>query len=145
MSRLNYVGADLIIGHHPHVCHPIYSTGRSIFASSLGNFIFDQYHSKKTRKGNLLLVDFEQHDLLTEVVDIYIPRTLPVTITNTRIVSVTIQPAIKSFPEKMHQLMASIMTQVYRILSRIDLVLHLFPNTEEKIRCMTHWSSRKNP
>jgi len=44
-------GADLIIGHHPHVVQgmEIYN-GKPIFYS-LGNFIFDQYWSEPTQKG----------------------------------------------------------------------------------------------
>lgn len=43
-------GADLVIGHHPHVVQPfeIYN-GHFIFYS-LGNFIFDQYWSADTQK-----------------------------------------------------------------------------------------------
>lgn len=44
-------GADLIIGHHPHVVQgmEIYQ-GKPIFYS-LGNFVFDQYFSKGTQEG----------------------------------------------------------------------------------------------
>ena len=44
-------GADIIIGHHPHVIqnYEIYKE-RPIFYS-LGNFIFDQYFSAETQEG----------------------------------------------------------------------------------------------
>jgi len=44
-------GADVIIGHHPHVAQEIerYKDGRIIY--SLGNFIFDQNFSQETMKG----------------------------------------------------------------------------------------------
>lgn len=43
-------GADLIIGHHPHVVQDIeIYKGKCIFYS-LGNFIFDQYFSKETQQ-----------------------------------------------------------------------------------------------
>ncbi len=44
-------GADLVVGHHPHVVQglEIYK-GKSIFYS-LGNFIFDQYFSADTQRG----------------------------------------------------------------------------------------------
>ena len=35
-------GADLIIGHHPHVAQPLATVGDSFVAYSLGNFLFDQ-------------------------------------------------------------------------------------------------------
>lgn len=44
-------GADIIIGHHPHVAQDIeIYKGKPIFYS-LGNFIFDQYFSKETQRG----------------------------------------------------------------------------------------------
>jgi poly-gamma-glutamate capsule biosynthesis protein CapA/YwtB (metallophosphatase superfamily) len=47
-------GADIVIGHHPHVVQSaeIYK-GKYIFYS-LGNFIFDQHFSKETREGIML-------------------------------------------------------------------------------------------
>ena len=50
-------GADLVLGHHPHVIEPLekYNNGWIIY--SLGNFIFDQYFSKETMEGGLLRVE----------------------------------------------------------------------------------------
>ncbi|MCU0680435.1 MAG: AmmeMemoRadiSam system protein B [Planctomycetes bacterium] len=52
-------GADLIIGHHPHVVEgmEIYK-GKAIFYS-LGNFIFDQYFSSDTQEGLALGAQFD--------------------------------------------------------------------------------------
>ena len=50
-------GADVILGTHPHVIEPIEMyKGRPIFYS-LGNLLFDQDFSKKTKRG--LLLDLE--------------------------------------------------------------------------------------
>lgn len=43
-------GADLIIGHHPHVVQEIEEYKRKLIFYSLGNFIFDQYFSKETQE-----------------------------------------------------------------------------------------------
>lgn len=44
-------GADLVLGHHPHVVEEIEEyKGRLIFYS-LGNFIFDQYQAYNTQEG----------------------------------------------------------------------------------------------
>lgn len=48
-------GADLVIGHHPHVVQDSEQYGRGWIFYSLGNFIFDQSWSPETMKG--LLVD----------------------------------------------------------------------------------------
>jgi len=52
-------GADLVIGHHPHVVqkNEVYN-GKQIFYS-LGNFIFDQGFSKETMEGKILKVIIE--------------------------------------------------------------------------------------
>jgi poly-gamma-glutamate capsule biosynthesis protein CapA/YwtB (metallophosphatase superfamily) len=41
LHRLVGEGADLILGHHPHVLQGIERFGRGIIAYSLGNFVFD--------------------------------------------------------------------------------------------------------
>jgi len=57
-------GADLIIGHHPHVVQgmEIYN-GKPIFYS-LGNFIFDQYFSEATQEGLALDIDYQADELI---------------------------------------------------------------------------------
>ena len=44
-------GADLIIGHHPHVVQNIEKYQGKFIFYSLGNFIFDQYFSPETQQG----------------------------------------------------------------------------------------------
>lgn len=44
-------GADLIIGHHPHVVQPVEEYRGALIAYSLGNFVFDQMWSQDTREG----------------------------------------------------------------------------------------------
>lgn len=56
-------GADLVVGHHPHVVQPseVYK-GKYIFYG-LGNFIFDQMWSQDTRKGLVLKVIFSKNKI----------------------------------------------------------------------------------
>ncbi|MFH1891039.1 MAG: AmmeMemoRadiSam system protein B [Candidatus Kuenenbacteria bacterium] len=49
-------GADIIIGHHPHVVQGIEVYKNKPIFYSLGNFVFDQYFSEETQKG--LAVEF---------------------------------------------------------------------------------------
>lgn len=49
-------GADLVIGHHPHVVQEIEKYKASYITYSLGNFVFDQGFSKETMEGLLLKV-----------------------------------------------------------------------------------------
>jgi poly-gamma-glutamate synthesis protein (capsule biosynthesis protein) len=49
-------GADLIIGHHPHVVQDTEWYNGAFIAYSLGNFVFDQYFSEATTNGLMLRV-----------------------------------------------------------------------------------------
>lgn len=49
-------GADLVIGHHPHVPRRIDRHGRGLVAYSLGNFVFDQLWNRWLRTGLVLRV-----------------------------------------------------------------------------------------
>lgn len=58
-------GADLIIGHHPHWVQEIENyKGVPIFYS-LGNFVFDQMWSQKTREGAVAKIVFENNKVST--------------------------------------------------------------------------------
>lgn len=52
-------GADLVVGHHPHVVEPIEKYKDKYIAYSLGNFVFDQHFSKETMEGLTLKVTVE--------------------------------------------------------------------------------------
>jgi poly-gamma-glutamate synthesis protein (capsule biosynthesis protein) len=52
-STIDY-GADIIIGHHPHVIQPIERYKNGIIIYSLGNFIFDFLFSKEFKLGMLV-------------------------------------------------------------------------------------------
>jgi len=49
-------GADLVIGHHPHVIQRIEKYKNGHIAYSLGNFVFDQGFSEEIMKGLILKV-----------------------------------------------------------------------------------------
>jgi len=56
-------GADLIIGHHPHVVQPLEQyRGKYIFYS-LGNFVFDQPQKRETREGLAIKVYFSKEKI----------------------------------------------------------------------------------
>lgn len=61
-QQLADAGADIIIGHHPHVVQPVeWVRGKdrahpTLVAYSLGNFLFDQWFSEETMQSAVLLV-----------------------------------------------------------------------------------------
>ncbi|MDD5749441.1 MAG: CapA family protein [Patescibacteria group bacterium] len=57
-------GADLIIGHHPHVVQDIEKYQDAFIVYSLGNFIFDQTFSKETMEGIIFEVIFEDKNII---------------------------------------------------------------------------------
>ncbi len=56
-------GADLVVGHHPHVVQPIERYRNSYIAYSLGNFVFDQPFSEETMGGGLLEVTIKDKSI----------------------------------------------------------------------------------
>ncbi len=57
-------GADIIIGHHPHVTQPVEKYKGKYIAYSLGNFIFDQYFSEETMRGFMLKVEVKEKEII---------------------------------------------------------------------------------
>lgn len=49
--RIVDLGADIVVGHHPHVVREIEQYGNGWIVYSLGNFVFDQTFSEDTRTG----------------------------------------------------------------------------------------------
>jgi poly-gamma-glutamate synthesis protein (capsule biosynthesis protein) len=62
-------GADLVVGHHPHVIEPVEKYKEGWIAYSLGNFIFDQNFSEETMKGLVLKV-FVENGKIKEVIPV---------------------------------------------------------------------------
>ena len=60
-------GADLVVGHHPHVVQPIEKYKEGYIAYSLGNFVFDQSFSEETMRGQILKVLIENGKIKTVI------------------------------------------------------------------------------
>jgi len=56
-------GADLVIGHHPHVVQPVERYKNGWIAYSLGNFVFDQGFSAETMNSMLLKVNVKDNQI----------------------------------------------------------------------------------
>ncbi len=60
-------GADIVVGHHPHVMQKFeYYKNKPVFYS-LGNFIFDQYFSEHTMRGMAGKVTIDPQTLVLEM------------------------------------------------------------------------------
>ena len=60
-------GANLVIGHHPHVVEEVEEYNGGYIAYSLGNFIFDQNFSADTRHGLALLVTLKDSKITSVI------------------------------------------------------------------------------
>ena len=70
-------GADLIIGHHPHVVQEIEQYKNKIIFYSLGNFIFDQYFSKYTKEGLAIGTTLNDREVVYRLFPIDIVQSQP--------------------------------------------------------------------
>jgi len=56
-------GADLVIGHHPHVVQKVEKYKNGYIFYSLGNFIFDQMWSPETKQGIAAQIQFSKSEI----------------------------------------------------------------------------------
>lgn len=54
-------GADMVIGHHPHVAQTLEKYNGKFIIYSLGNFVFDQMWSRETRRGMTAKIFFTEN------------------------------------------------------------------------------------
>jgi gamma-polyglutamate biosynthesis protein CapA len=65
-KKLVELGADVVVGNHPHwIQNTERINGKPIFYS-LGNFIFDQMWSEETRKGMAIKLTFDGKEIIKE-------------------------------------------------------------------------------
>lgn len=68
--RLIDLGADAVIGHHPHVVQDIEMYKNKPIFYSLGNLIFDQYLSDETETGLMVKMDIKQRTIAYTLVPV---------------------------------------------------------------------------
>lgn len=68
-------GADLIIGHHPHVVQEISVVDGVLVLYSLGNYVFDQYFSSAVQEGLIVQLEFD-HDAVLHLLPVTSERSL---------------------------------------------------------------------
>jgi len=67
-------GADIIVGHHPHVSQEIEKYKNGWIVYSLGNFVFDQYFSRQTMEG-LMVKAIVREGRIIDIQSIFTPLT----------------------------------------------------------------------
>lgn len=61
-------GADLIIGHHPHVVQGMEIYKEKAIFYSLGNFVFDQYFSQDTQEELAVKINYQEDKINLELI-----------------------------------------------------------------------------
>jgi len=71
-------GAQLVVGHHPHVIEPTYQYHGGEIIYSLGNFVFDQYQRTATQHGEVVQISFLGRQILaTHTLNVLITKSGP--------------------------------------------------------------------
>jgi len=70
-------GADVVVGHHPHVVQTIEMYKNKPIFYSLGNFIFDQYFSQATQEGLMVGAVFTPSENKFYLIPYTIPQSRP--------------------------------------------------------------------
>jgi len=94
--QLIETGADLIIGHHPHVVQNIEKYKGKLIFYSLGNFIFDQYFSPDTQQGLAVGLEIYPKNLVYRLFPLQIKLSQPVLMKQNRASKFLIQLAKRS-------------------------------------------------
>ena len=94
--RLIEAGADLIIGHHPHVVQNIEKYQGKLIFYSLGNFIFDQYFSSDTQQGLAVGLEIYPENLVYRLFPLQINLSQPVLMEQNKASEFLIQLAKRS-------------------------------------------------
>ncbi|HEY0964654.1 MAG TPA: CapA family protein [Candidatus Paceibacterota bacterium] len=63
-KELIAAGADLIVGHHPHVVQDVDLIDDVVVFYSLGNYVFDQYFSHDVKEGMVVTLDVNEDPVL---------------------------------------------------------------------------------
>lgn len=78
-AELVSAGADLIIGHHPHVIQPMDTICKVPVFYSLGNFVFDQ-SKPQGRKAQMAVVRFTKDSISAKAVGVEIKGNMPMAV-----------------------------------------------------------------
>jgi len=70
-------GADLIIGHHPHILQGIEKYKNKIIAYSLGNFIFGGNKNAENSETAIIKAKYSKFDMLIEVIPVTVRNWKP--------------------------------------------------------------------
>ena len=104
------MGADAVIGHHPHVPMNYETVGNKIIFYSLGNFIFDTDYQRSqfnTQYGLLVKLNFTKNDMTFEPMGIEILRDTE------RIAEAPLPPIFEDVQEEEYKLLSPLSAKMH--------------------------------
>ncbi|MBR2048808.1 MAG: CapA family protein [Oscillospiraceae bacterium] len=118
------LGADVVVGHHPHVPenYELFADGKAIFYS-LGNFIFDTNYQRVhlyTDLGVLLKLKFTEEQMTFEAMGIQIVRG------EERIVAAPLPDVFTNIPAEEYELLAPLSAKAF-VLEDMRKMIYLEP------------------
>ena len=122
------LGADVVVGHHPHVPenYELFDNGKAIFYS-LGNFIFDTNYQRVhlyTDLGVLLKLTFTEEKMDFDAMGIQIVRG------DERIVAAPLPDVFTNIPAEEYELLASLSAKAF-VIEDMRKMIYLEPETYE--------------
>ena len=122
------LGADVVVGHHPHVPenYELFDNGKAIFYS-LGNFIFDTNYQRihlYTDLGVLLKLSFTEDKMDFDAMGIQILRG------DERIVSAPLPDVFTNIPAEEYELLAPLSAKAF-VIEDMRKMIYLEPETYE--------------
>ena len=122
------LGADVVVGHHPHVPenYELFDNGKAIFYS-LGNFIFDTNYQRVhlyTDLGVLLKLSFTEDKMDFDATGIQIVRG------DERIVSAPLPDVFTNIPAEEYELLAPLSAKAF-VIEDMRKMIYLEPETYE--------------
>ena len=120
------LGADVVVGHHPHVPenYELFDNGKAIFYS-LGNFIFDTNYQRVhlyTDLGVLLKLSFTEDKMDFDATGIQIVRG------DERIVSAPLPDVFTNIPAEEYELLAPLSAKAF-VIEDMRKMIYLEPET----------------
>ena len=120
------LGADVVVGHHPHVPenYELFDNGKAIFYS-LGNFIFDTNYQRVhlyTDLGVLLKLTFTEEKMEFDAMGIQIVRG------DERIVAAPLPDVFTNIPAEEYELLAPLSAEAF-VIEDMRKIVYLEPET----------------
>lgn len=130
-KKLIEKGFDIIIGHHSHTINPVEFYNDKLIIYSLGNFLFDQSFSKRTRTGLVLSVLLNSQP---SIIKSFLSRQKNYKIS--RLTEIPLSKIIWKPSFRFYQTKKKMLTYWYRLLMKVEEVVNYRELDKETIGYM---------